>query len=396
MALKGQLEMDLSSIHIKALHKKSKGFITIATIIEDKFSQWHYKVDEIDTKKIVNGTNVYMSQNTYFKPSRRTENIKELTNCFIDIDCYKAKHTKESVIYNLEKDYFNSIIPRPNAIIDSGRGLYLQWNIEPVPSKALGLWYAIQRYFYNKLKDFGADAAALDPTRVLRIAGTINSKTGTQVSFIDQYSYTYTLRELQTYLPELKEKQAKKGTVRYMLNEYNLFYARLLDLVRICELRNWDMKGYRELICFLYRYWNCHYVKDTEEALRQTIEFNNQFIAPLMLREVTRATQSAERAFLSENKRYKYKNDTLIELLGITEQEQTQLGTIIGQAEKNSRRRQNRRNEQGLTSREQSKQDRIKTINELLSKGYKQSEISKELGVDKGLISRYVKEIKKS
>ena len=45
-----------------------------------------------------------------------------------------------------EKNYFNQSIPIPNYVIDSGRGMYLIWLINKVPSQALALWKAIQEY----------------------------------------------------------------------------------------------------------------------------------------------------------------------------------------------------------------------------------------------------------
>ena len=107
---------------------------------------------------------------------------------------------------HLEADYFNKSIPRPNLIIDSGRGLYLIWLLNSVPSKALPLWKSIEEYLYSVLKPFGADRQALDPTRVLRVPGSINSKSKTIVKVIEQYDYIYDLREIQNeYLPELEE-----------------------------------------------------------------------------------------------------------------------------------------------------------------------------------------------
>ena len=69
---------------------------------------------------------------------------------------------------------------------------------------ALPLWYAVQRYLYNNLKSFGADANALDPTRVLR-------------------------------------KKKSKGRPKKMVSlftEYSLYHARIIDITKICELRN--------------------------------------------------------------------------------------------------------------------------------------------------------------
>ena len=92
---------------------------------------------------------------------------------------------------------------------------------------------------------------------------------------------------------------------------------------------------------------------------------------------------------------YWYKNETLIDRLGITSKEQRHMKTIIGIDEKydrnNERRRANRRNEEGLTKREEEK---IKTI-ESIKRLYKQVDIVKELGLSKGRVSQVIKEIKK-
>ena len=71
------------------------------------------------------------------------------------------------------------------------------------------------------------------------------------------------------------------------------------------------------------------------------------FTYPLKENEVIRATRSAEKCYLDKNKEYKYKNDTLIELLEITEIEETYMTTIIS---KNEYKRRHRERE-GQTSR---------------------------------------------
>ena len=73
----------------------------------------------------------------------------------------------------------------------------LIWLLNSVPSKALPLWKAIEEYLYSVLKPFGADRQALDPTRILRVPGSINSKSKTTVKVIEQYDYIYDLREIQ-------------------------------------------------------------------------------------------------------------------------------------------------------------------------------------------------------
>lgn len=394
-------DVDMNEVkkHINMLHGDSKGFVTLASKNNGSYKQWHYKIEDIENneEEIIEVINSYISQNTFYKPQRRIENIKELKALYIDLDVYNTKYTKEGVIYFLEHDLYG-VIPRPNLLIESGRGLYYILLIESVPSMALPLWYAVQRFLYETLKEFGADAKALDPTRILRIPGTINSKSNSSVRVLDCYDYHYTLREIQeNFLPDLNDKkEKKKGRPKKLVslfNEYSLYHARLLDIAKLCELRNYDLKGHRELILFLYRYYSCSFIQDEIEALNKALELNNMFKEPLARKEVERDTKSAERYYIE--KKYKYTNKRLIELLDITENEQKCLKSIIGKKEKyrrnNERRRDNRRNENGETKRDRKKIEKIYAIKELSKKGYKQKDIAKELNISKGTVSKYLK-----
>ena len=118
-------DLEESKNHLINLHKNSKGYITIASK-DPNYKQWHYKSIDIieNTEDILNIINAYVSQNTFYKPQRRIENIKELRAIYIDIDCHKTKYSKEAVKFFLEKDFYGTKIPQPNFLIDSGRGLY--------------------------------------------------------------------------------------------------------------------------------------------------------------------------------------------------------------------------------------------------------------------------------
>ena len=377
--------------YLDILHSDSKGWITKAEI-NCGYKQWHYRYNEL-LEQDFNQENVYISINTFYSTFRRLEYIKELKAQFIDLDIYKTGFTKEQIIMHLEADYFNKSIPRPNLIIDSGRGLYLIWLLNSVPSKALPLWKAIEEYLYSVLKPFGADRQALDPTRILRVPGSINSKSKTTVKVIEQYDYIYDLREIQNeYLPELEERKAKKkgrpSKTVFIHRERSLYYARIQDIIKLCELREYDLKGHRELILFLYRYYLCYFLEDTQKALGDVLELNREFIYPLSETEVIRATRSAEKVYLSKNKDYKYKNETLIELLVITELEETYMTTII--SNKESKRRRSIRDEKRykeklklegkMSKKEELEQLRAK-IKSLREQGFKNKEIMQMLGI---------------
>ena len=377
--------------YLDILHSDSKGWITKAEI-NCGYKQWHYRYNEL-LEQDFNQENVYISINTFYSTFRRLEYLKELKAQFIDLDIYKTGFTKEQIIMHLEADYFNKSIPRPNLIIDSGRGLYLIWLLNSVPSKALPLWKAIEEYLYSVLKPFGADRQALDPTRILRVPGSINSKSKTTVKVIEQYDYIYDLREIQNeYLPELEERKAKKkgrpSKTVFIHRERSLYYARIQDIIKLCELREYDLKGHRELILFLYRYYLCYFLEDTQKALEDVLELNREFIYPLSETEVIRATRSAEKVYLSKDKDYKYKNETLIELLLITELEETYMTTII--SNKESKRRRSIRDEKRykeklklegkMSKKEELEQLRAK-IKSLREQGFKNKEIMQMLGI---------------
>ena len=379
--------------YIDRVHGNSKGWITRSCIDENGYSQWHYKYAELREVDLT-GENIYITLNTFYKPYRRLECIKELNGVYIDLDYYKTKYTKDQIIMNLEENYFNKIIPATNYILDSGRGLALIWLINKVPSKALPLWKAVQEYLYKQLKEFGADRQALDATRILRVPGSINSKSKTVVSIIDEYDYIYDLREIQKeYLPELKPKEKKKGRpkkVNYVYRERSLYFARIQDITKLCELREYDLRGHREIILFLYRYYLCSFTEDTKKALEDVLELNSMFISPLKENEVIRATRSAEKCYLDKNKEYKYKNETLIDLLEITEYEETQMSTIISKGEYKRRDRVYQKNKyqrklksEGKISEKEKLSQRRAKIKDLLAEGLKQKDICSQLNISK-------------
>ena len=393
--------------YIDRVHGNSKGWITRSCIDENGYSQWHYKYAELREVDLT-GENIYITLNTFFKPYRRLECIKELNALFIDLDYYKTKFTKEQIIMNLEGNYFNKIIPATNYILDSGRGLALIWLINKVPSKALPLWKAIEEYLYNKLKEFGADRQALDATRILRVPGSINSKSKTVVSIIDEYDYIYDLREIQKeYLPELKPKEKKKGRpkkVNYVYRERSLYFARIQDITKLCELREYDLRGHREIILFLYRYYLCSFTEDVQKALEDVLELNSMFIAPLKENEVIRATRSAEKCYLDKNKEYKYKNETLIELLQITEEEQKHMVTIISKDEVKRRNNEYNKSKYKMKLKEEGKMTKKEQLNVLRQKikvlreeGLKNKDIMQILNINSSTtFERHITYLKKN
>ncbi len=417
---------------LNLIHDNDDGFITVA--VKDKGSTWtqhHYKKEQLENnifKLLGLDIDTYMSINSFYVPKRSSECIRHINSLYIDIDNHiDTKVNIDSILYFLQEDFFNSQIPEPNLIINTGRGLALYWILEHLPKQGLPLWTLVQEQFYNKIKDIEkyiknteVDSSSLDVGRVFRVSGTKNTKGNTLAKIYSYSENKYRLDEIiEGYLPDLmvvsKKREKNKKTVKltdnqkklvYFYTTYSLHYNRLLDIVKLQQLRKGNCIGQRELMCFLYRYYNCLYVKDYNIALENTIQFNSNFTKPLVQSEVIKATKKAEEGYkewlknepvIKNNRVYKrggynYSNKKLIELLKITQEEEKQLNTIIGKEEKyyrnNKRRKNTRRNKKGLTSKQQELKKLKEKIMKLKGNGLSYRSISEELNISLGKVQR--------
>lgn len=390
---------------LQAQHTGAKGYITVAEKTA-KWSQKHYKSGDLPS--VVNGVDVYSSQNTFMFPVRKTIYVQQLRSFYIDLDCYKMGLTPDQVLWQLETDHFNSTMPTPNYVILSGRGLALVWLIRPAPAAALPLWQFTQDWLCKQLAHLGADPVATDAARVLRLAGTINSKNNAVVQVLQCHDRKLDIKDWKRdWLPEKKvkpERRIFKGKITRLFSTYTLHYERMRDIKTLVNIRAGRCDGHRELILFLFRYYGLLYLKNSKAALEAVLDLNNRFISPLPWREAIRATKSAE-TILGRGKKYNYTNATLIELLGITSREQEFLTTIIDTAEKyrrNNEKREKARRTAGQATREdylarQDKvtQERLQAVKDVLQNNpsIKVKELANELNVSRQHAYRLLKEI---
>lgn len=397
------------------IHYDSTGIICMSQITQGKWSNTYGRYKAICTKmsELENQQEVFFSQNTFKKFKRSTENLLELKALYIDLDFHKrTEFTREQVLGNIDILVQDRKIPQPTHIIDSGHGLNLIWRIKRTPAQAVPLWRTIQQYLFEQLDYLGADRRAIDVSRVFRPTGTENAKyTETKkVNIISSCPLEYDIHSIQEYVqfaPRPSKKphtQNQRRTIVHLYNQYSLYYNRYQDILSLCKMRNFDMTNYREITLFLYRYYGCCYLADHETALENALELNEKFTEPLTEREVIRATKSAEKAAI--DLKYGYRNQTLIDLLDITDEEMSKqnrkgeyyIKSIISKDEKyrrnNVKRHNQRRNKAGLTQREQEKIDNLALIKELQSAGMSQKEIANELNMTIRTVQRYYKQIK--
>lgn len=369
---------------------------------------------------------IYISSNTYYKPQRSTSYIRQFRALYIDLDL--KEYEKAETVYMVYFLAYENKIPMPSMIVDSGRGIHLYWKIQNAPYGAMWTWQELEDYLYNQLKDLGADIQATDGARVLRLPNTVNSKINEECKVLvvnDDIEYSmYDLREkylnystksYQLEFEQTKEiKKKKTNTIARLFNSYTLHLSRIEDMETLCKLRNYNVEGYRNFILHCYAYWKGIYTRDIEELEKEIIEFNNSFKKPLKESEVKAIIRCIPKAIakfveyeqgvrtgqakrvtkgMKDKGGYWYKNQTLIERLNITLDEQKQMKTIISQEEKYRRNNIKRtpRNEEGLTQ----KQSKIKELKEqimnLRKAGKTIREIAEKLNISKSKVDRLAK-----
>lgn len=353
-------------------------------------------------------TNVFVTPNTTYKPERGVNNIRQFRALYIDIDGIEDDQLYTS--YKIFELADEGKIPKPTMIVDSGRGIHVYWRIKNAPYGALYTWQELEDMLYQNLKEYGADIKATDGSRVLRLPGTINPKNNEECRIIyqdDELEYSmYDLRD--KYLKYKKQigksiKENNRIITNSFFNSYSLHITRAEDLETLCKLRNYNMKGYRNMVLHCYAYWLGIYERDIEVLAERVNVLNNKFIEPAKdseVKAILRCVPKAIEKFLEyeqgiragQDKRvtkgmrdkggYWYKNETLIERFDIIEAEQKHMKTIIGIRVKYDRNnvRRTPRNENGLTDKQQELEDMKVKIIKLKEEGLSNRAIAKQFG----------------
>lgn len=386
---------------------------------------------------------VWISQAEFWTKRRLAIHVSRVFLCFVDLDTYAAgiQATAEQQLSMLQAHCKSNGIPQPNLVVYSGRGLQAKWVLESgLPSQALPRWSAVQRELCKKLAPLGADARALDVSRVLRLTQTVNTKSGQAVRVLhhDQSNYDFEqlcsnvlpysreqIREWREKAKERKEQVPAKADVFILrpgpgekpvhrgndtsglvqFRGSQLAWDRLRDLRVLAKLRA-DSNGavpdgQRDTFlflsaCFLVQI-NLVATKVESELDGLAREYAPHWKAAQLKGCITSVMKRLKMMVKGEkvifngvavDPRYRFRNETLISTkwLGVTEEEQKHMSTIIGKEEARKRaaeRSRKQRAEQGaqtLAERKESVAERKNKAIQLREKGLTWSAIAKELG----------------
>jgi hypothetical protein len=171
--------------HALALHEGGRGRVTIAQALPGR--RWREQSIPVADlgyalRHMVGTRDAYITQNRFYGPRRRVANLAQLDALFADLDFYKIAELvgidPARVVDMALWALVRAGIPTANFALSTGRGLALIWLHSPVPRQALPRWRRCQQRIHDVLVPLGADPMATDAARVLRLVGSVNSKSG--------------------------------------------------------------------------------------------------------------------------------------------------------------------------------------------------------------------------
>ncbi|MBE7004682.1 MAG: hypothetical protein E7425_10475 [Ruminococcaceae bacterium] len=293
----------------------------------------------------------YITANTVSGVERNLEGLFSLDNIVLDVDCHDADAPWQEqllpLVWRFKRD---AVVPLPNSIVRTGRGVQFWWHIRPVSVKCRPYFTEVRDFLIERLRDFLAEysefgafqvdaAASHNLVGYYRLPGTVNTKAGTRVEFELLRDEEYLLQDMTAWMALEKAERAPKkkpprggegedfsgrylaSDVRLLRDYHTLGFFRMRQLVQLRILRGCDAGNEtRNNLCFM-AYNAMLPALGHERAFEKLRDFNAGFRAPMTERELEGVICSAR-----AKGGYRYTNEKMIEFLEITPEEQKAIG----------------------------------------------------------------------
>ncbi len=377
------------------------GFFSILVDVHGVKRQSSHRLIEMPTvlNRIDKRRDTWISQAEFTSPNRRVVNLARIGLLFADLDTYRMdwavgrspEQLADSALYFCHQEG----IPTPSLLVFSGRGIQAKWLLDgTLPRAALPRWNACQRYLVGRLKEAGADVGAKDASRVLRLIDTLNTKSGEvcRVVHVESGADGQPVRYNFEYLAEVLlpvarwdiEKQKQQRDERERRKQLRLIdggksdnlrgfsgrqlaWHRLEDLRTLMTLRGGVAEGDR----MRHLHWqlnflllsgatNSRLMYHEAATLARAIDDGWGYNCKELMTLYSKAKQFEAGEKISFGGKeypalYTPRNDTLINLFEITDDEQRELRTIISKGmalERDKNRKQAARRAAGAVDRE--------------------------------------------
>jgi hypothetical protein len=411
-------------------------FGTFAKMSSGRTASKCYPVEEMTTwiNAVRGRPDTYISQAQFRGNRRCIAEIDSLGSLWADCgdDGELAKLGHSGAVKAILKACDDAEIPKPSLIVFSGRGYHAKWLFtERLFWALLDKWNAVECTIIQRLREsLNADPLAKDASRVLRLVGTINTKTGltscvvydeTDNNEIIRYNFDDLHRLLAAPLKAERNERTSPDLVvapRTLLTcepfaswEAGLWWRRYRDIRRLCAMRGWTPEnggvpeGYRDLVLFLLSVclsWVTtppHWSKEVEALGHQlvptlTATERKQYTSTVYKRLM--ATVKAHEAGCRGEARYKYGNAKLVALLDISLLEMASMESLVSVEVARTRKlttQRQQRQQAGSVDRDTylaTAANRAQEARKLATQGLSIREIAHTLDISKSLVQRAI------
>lgn len=382
--------------------------------------------------------NVWISQGEFSRPNRRIVNMTRMGVCFLDLDTYKSPAqgwSRDQVLAKIHDLCASVGIQSPSLIVFSGQGYQIKWLLSSyLPREALVRWNIVQEQLVEVFQPLGADPAAKDAARILRLIGTTNLKTGQKVEVVYAQAcplglpatadFEHLTKALFPHPRQRKtaksfenapfrlvhsEAPSRQNKLLKGINTRILAWDRLHDLRTLAQQRGGIGEGMRNtyllvIACQMALSGLIHPHNFQREVRTLQAEISSD-PAWLRDRELLGSLQARVEAHHCKEKVefngklttpiYTYRTSTIINLLAITKDEQQLLKTLISSdlaTERNTARERTKRRAAGVQERSEylSKAQERKARIQDLSRTLTAAQIVEQLGVSLKTVYRAI------
>lgn len=351
----------------------------------------------------------YFSLNSFRHQNKKESDLWHLNAFALDFDYYKIAEYKDLSALEMYQNHLkDSLDLEPTAVIDSGRGLYIIYVFKHAPKAMCTTYKSIYKSFLKKYESFGLDYNAMKVTQIIRLPGTLNTKSLTEVEVLELNDTKYVLSDFFSLLPhtrtevqEYKKKIAvkKKSFVEYTATQLinsnrfkkELVRAILNDFRTLIKLRNESghFEGYRELMLYIARKRMQFMHASAEEELAVANELNLLFATPLKQKDVEQVCKPYGRNKCPGIEK-------TMKLLQIDVAEEKYMKVLCSKCIKDTRRNKKKARHPlfNLTEKQMKKLQRQAEVYALKEQLLTNAEIARRLGEDPATITRDLNEIK--
>jgi hypothetical protein len=321
-----------------------------------------------------------------FWKGRRGEHLAALNAFYVDLDYFNAPQWRGKSPDEVQAVYSAQLLisgmPQPSIFLHTGRGVAAIWLIEETPVAAVPRWQGAMSALIEFSASFGVDERCRDTSRIFRIPGTINEKSGKVVrvsggtgrrygfdALADQVfkaSGRPTREELEERKKQKKGKNRPSGiSVPKGLPQAKRFKLILDDLEIFRNAHGGVIPtGLRNTWLHFHATCLTHIpgIRDIEAEVLKMAATATPGLKPGEVNAIARQAEKKARLVRTVsvwgNGRYNYKGATIADGLGITPEMARRLGLqqVIPASERRRRKAEaerQRRSENGAVSREE-------------------------------------------